>query len=145
MKDDLSASAISPQLVAAYNSTNYRVLGQEPFDLRIGQASDPLLGLYEEYRCASAALITAWNPFSVAASNSDNAAAEARLERELVGRSIPFIKAIGEDTSGGWPSETGVLALGITMDVAKTIGNDFRQNAIVWIAEDGVSQLIILR
>jgi hypothetical protein len=138
-------SIISPGTIAAYAATRYRVFRKEPFELKIGHASSPLQHLYEEYDCSSAAFITAWNAYSVAATDADNEAAQARLEGRLTAGSIPFISGIGEDAAGEWPGEPSVLALGIDLDAAKTIGIEFRQNAIVWVGEDAVPQLVMLR
>ena len=77
------ASTISPGTVAAYEATNYRVLSDPPIVINIGQPNKLLGRLYEVYGCASAAFITAWNPFSAPTSTDANAAAQARFQEEL--------------------------------------------------------------
>ena len=138
------ASTISPETVAAYEATNYRVFSDPQFVINIGQPSKRLWQLYEVYGCASAAFITAWNPSSVPTSTDANAAAQARLQEELGSRSTPFIDGIGEDATGQWPGEPSVLALGLCLDTAKDYGVQFEQNAIVWAGTDTCPQLILL-
>jgi hypothetical protein len=140
----LAKSVIPPEMIAAYRATNYRVLAPVPFVLNVGQPSEPLRRLYHEHECRSAAFITAWNPLSVRVSDACNAATQRRLEDLLNARSIPFIKGIGEDPAGLWPGEVSVLALGLSLDAAKSLGIDFKQNAIVWAGADAMPELILL-
>ena len=77
------ACTIPLETINAYKATNYRVFSDPPFVLNIGQPSKLLGRLCEVYGCASAAFITAWNPFSVPTSAKANAAAQARLQDEL--------------------------------------------------------------
>ena len=51
----------------------------------------------------------------------------------------------GEDGEGLWPGEPSFLALGVSLDTAKSLGVEFHQNAIVWASEDATPQLILLR
>ena len=141
----LTVSTISLENITGYRAAIYRVFGEIPFVLKIGQPSEPLRNLYGKYRCASSAFITGWNPYSVAASDVENVAAQSRLESKLRERSIPFIAGVGEDSAGIWPGEQSILVLGITLDVAISFGVDFHQNAIVWVSEDVTPQLILLR
>jgi hypothetical protein len=144
-RQNMATSDVSPSLIAAYNATRYRVFTDEEFDLRIGQSSARLRDLYQNYGCLSAALITAWNPYSAATSEVDNVAAQGRLEGKLSAGSIPFIEAIGEDVEMKWPGEPSVLALGLNLDAAKSLGIEFLQNAIVWAGKNAAPQLVLLR
>jgi hypothetical protein len=139
------ASVIPKETIAVYMATSYRVIRHGPFELKIGKASTPLQSLYEEYGCSSAAFITAWNPYSKAAPAVDNADAQAQLEGRLIAGEIPFIAGVGEDPTGQWPGEPSVLALGLDMDTAKYLGTEFLQNAIVWVGDDAIPELILLR
>ena len=141
----MTASVIPEETIAAYTATSYRVNQREPFALKIGEASAPLRKLYEEYNCSSAAFITACNPYNMAVSADENAAAQSRLEDKLIAASIPFFAGIGEDPSGQWSGETSVLALGLNLDTAKSFGVEFLQNAIVWAGNDAIPKLILLR
>ena len=141
----MSGSEIPPKLIAAYRATNYRVFGQEPFVLNIGQSSKPLQKLYDKHGCRSAAFITASNPFSQPTTDAGNTRLQALLETELLGISTALIAGMGEDPSGQWPGEKSTLALGLSLTDAKSIGIYFRQNAFVWIDRDANPELLVLR
>jgi hypothetical protein len=141
----LSESEVPLELIAAYRATNYRVLGQNPFVLKISQPSAPLRKLYDKYGCRSAAFLTAWNPFSRPTANDENSRLQALLEIELSGVSTALIPGIGEDSSGQWPGEESTLALGLSLSDAKSIGIRFKQNAFVWIDGDANPELLILK
>jgi hypothetical protein len=139
------ASDIPSELIDAYRATNYRVLGENPFVLKIGQSSVPLKNLYHEHGCRSAAFLTAWNPFSRPTANDENSRLQALLEIELSGVSTALVPGIGEDSSGQWPGEESTLALGLSLSDAKSIGIRFEQNAFVWIDGDANPELLILK
>lgn len=141
----MSGSEIPPELIAAYRSTNYRVLGQEPFVMNIGQSSKPLQKLYDEHCCRSAAFITAWNPFSQPTDDAENSRLQALLETELSVASTALFAGMGEDPSGQWPGEKSTLALGLSLTNARSIGIRFKQNALVWMDQDAKPELFILR
>ena len=141
----MSGSEIPPELIAAYRATNYRVFGQEPFVLNIGQPSKPLQKLYDKHGCRSAAFITASNPFSQPTTDAGNTRLQALLETELLGISTALLAGMGEDPSGQWPGEKSTLALGLSLTDAKSIGIYFRQNAFVWIDRDANPELLVLR
>jgi hypothetical protein len=141
----LSGSEISTELIDAYRATNFRVLGQDPFVLNIGQSSKPLQKLYDEHGCRSAAFITAWNPFSQPTDDTENSRLQALLETELLVVSTALFAGMGEDPSGQWPGEKSALALGLSLTNAKSIGIRFKQNAFVWIDRDATPELLILR
>lgn len=64
-------------------------------------------------------------------------------ELESVGKQV--IPGFGVAEDGSAPGEESVLALNVSLDEAREIGNHYKQNAIVWIGEDAVPQLILLR
>ena len=44
-----------------------------------------------------------------------------------------------------WPAEPSFLALGIDLVTAKILGRHFDQNALVWINDDAIPRLVLLR
>ena len=56
-----------------------------------------------------------------------------------------FIDGIGCDPSGCWPGEASCLVLGLSIDIARALGTEFEQNAIVWCGADAVPELVLLR
>lgn len=142
MKGD---SEIPPELVSAYLYTDFRVLEPRRFTLRIGAVSEDLRAVYDELGVASAAFLTAWNPFSRDVSREVNDRAQAALVTSLERAGHTIWSGIGVDPAGEWPGEESVLALGIELEAAKSIGREFQQNAIVWAGEDAIPELVLLR
>ena len=66
-------TTIADNLLESYRNTDYKVQGQDPFILKIGQLSEPLFRIYKQHRCDCAAFITASNPFSQKLDPSVNA------------------------------------------------------------------------
>ena len=138
-------SSVNEELREAYRATNYNVLGPPPFTLRIGVESPDIANLYRDYNVSTAAFLTACNPFSSPTLEHENKLKQQQLEERLHELSVSFLQGMGEDPSGGWAGESSLLALGISREAATRLGNDFRQNAIVWISADRFPELIFLR
>jgi hypothetical protein len=141
----VSKLTIPLETIAAYRATHYHVVDQIPFILKIGRPSKHLQCLYNEYNLHSAAFLTAWNLFSQPTSEANNQTAQERLEFDLSEKSIPVIAGVGEDPTGEWPREQSVLALGLALEAASSLGVQYQQNAIVWADRDTKPQLILLR
>lgn len=140
------ATEISPELLAAYQATEYWVCAMRaPFCLSIGQRSGPLARLFNESGCGCAAFITAHNPFSEPHSVLANGEAHERLRKALSRHSTVLIEGVGRDAARLWPEEKSFLALGLPLPEARRVGKFFRQNAIVWAGSDAVPGLIVLR
>ena len=137
-------SSVADELREAYRSAHFNVLEPSPFTLRIGEASQELAGLYRDYNISTAAFLTAWNPYSETTAQHANEFAQNQLQLKLDKFAAAVLSAIGEDASGRWPGEPSVLALGISREQAIRLGNDFRQNALVWIDADYVPELVFL-
>ena len=138
-------SRLSPSLIAAYRETEYRVMANRPFVLRIDEPCAELLALYETSQLACATFITAYNPFSQAVSHAQNTERQADLAKELRRRRLTLLEGIGEHPTGDWPGEPSYLALGLSLEAAKSLGQRYEQNAIVWCGADGVPQLVLLK
>lgn len=139
------SSGITDSLRNAYSATEFVVVDvHAPFVLRIGQASEPLDQLYAQFGVDCAAFITAYNPYSEAATDEQNEAKQSELLQDLSDMGLACINGRGEDPGGEWPSETSVLVLGISKADAELIGMKYRQNAIVWMGADCVPKLVFL-
>lgn len=135
---------IPPELLKAYENTDFKVFGEYPFTLRVNQRSADLLRIYEELGVDTAAFLTAWNPRSEPKSQSINQRSQMKLEEKLSKAGYPFIKGFGIDPKEEWPGEDSVLALGISQDEAISFGREFGQNAIVMVGPDGIARLLAL-
>ncbi len=140
-----SETVIDRELVQAFRETEYRVHGEQPFTLRVDEASPELLGLYRQRRISSSAFITACNPYSSCVDDAENQARQAELAQELSSRGLTFIDGVGQHPSNNWPGEISILALGLDLEAAKALGNRYEQNAILWAGADGLPLLILLR
>ena len=141
----MSESVISRDLVQAFRETEYRVRGEQPFTLRVDEASPELLGLYRQRRISSSAFITACNPFSQMLDEAENQDRQRSLAAELARRGLKFLQGVGTHPSNHWPGEDSFLVLGLNLEAAKALGQRFEQNALVWSASDAIPQLILLR
>jgi hypothetical protein len=139
-------TAIPEKLVDAYRLADYRIVAVAgAFSIRIGTYSSELLHLHNLHRVESSAVITGWNPYSEPASDEENNAALVSLGRAVAARGLTSVPAVGNDPHGLWPGEPSLLILGITLEAAIDLGDEVRQNAIVWTGCDALPQLILLR
>jgi hypothetical protein len=74
-----------------------------------------------------------------------NLLAHNKLKLMLNNMDIEFILCVASDLEKDWPDEVGVLALDVTLQKGKDIGNKFKQNAIVWISDSWVPKIELLR
>lgn len=140
-----SDTAVPSDVVGAYLATDFHVLGEGAFILRINQPSAELASLLLQAGAETAAFLTAWNPHSELLSLPENQAAQGNLLVELKSRQYEVIPGIGRDPSGEWEGEESYLVLGISRAEAQALGSRFGQNAIVWSGRDAVPELILLR
>ena len=138
-------TTIANSLLESYQNTDYLVHGRDPFTLRIGQSSEPLLRLYKQYRCDCAAFITASNPYSQKLDPSVNAQRHLDLMADLTSRSLIFIEGVGLGKDPDWPGEASYLIFGLGLKASRVLGNKFNQNAIVWCDAEAMPQLVMLR
>lgn len=138
-------SKLAPDLISAYEVTNFHVKTEPAFTLNVGKASEELKTLFKQNNVSNAAFITAWNPYSKSLSDEENKARNNELKNELIIRSLKFIDGFGQDQLGQWSGEDSFLVLGIELEASKKLGSQFEQNAIVWSDKDAIPQLILLR
>ena len=142
----MAHSDIPPDKLAAYRATDYRFgYGRDRITLRIDTRSEALKRLYASSGCACGAFLTAYNPLGQAHSLEANEAAHARLVAELKALAIEVIEGVGADPAGAWPEEKSVFALGVELEAARTLGIQYHQDAIVWVGEDAIPILVVLR
>jgi hypothetical protein len=142
----LARSEIAAEKIEAYRKTDYRFGGgKAAVTLRIDQRSDGLARLYAVSGLSCAVFVTAFNPFGRAQSAEANAVAHLRLGNDLRGISSVMIEGAGTDPAGAWPEEKSYLALGVHLDIARSLGRCHQQDAVVWVGPDAVPKLILLR
>jgi hypothetical protein len=137
---------INQEKVRAYLSTDYR-LGHTDNDiiLTIGRRSERLAVLFASGGVDCGAFITAYNPRGAMQSDEANNKAHAKLADEIERLGLTSIEGSGSEKGTDWPAEFSYFVLGLALEPAKVIGNQFDQDAIAWVGSDCVPQLIILR
>ena len=141
----MSDSLIDTATLRAYLETDYRVEGQPAFTLRIGAISPELAATHRAHQVQSSAFISACNPFSQRLDAASNAARHAALEQQLCQSGLESLPGVGQHPANQWPGEASLLVFGIALDAAKTLGNQWEQNAIIWNGADAKPQMILLR
>jgi len=136
---------IAPETVQAYLQTDYRVLADPGFVLRIGEPCASLLNAHQQHEVSCSAFLTACNPFSQPTNAPTNSARQVELLAELEHRSLLVVPGIGQHPSNGWPAEESVLVFGLALEAAKVLATRFQQNAFVWSGADAMPQLVLLR
>lgn len=137
---------ILPDKVRAYLATAYRIpQTRDDIVLTIGQRSQRLADLYAVSGFECGAFLTAYNPQGAMQSDAANERAHADLAALLRGQGISAIEGSGGEEDSDWPAEKSWFALGLQLQPAKDLGRHFDQDAIVWVDEDAVPQLILLR
>ncbi|OUL93195.1 DUF3293 domain-containing protein [Paraburkholderia hospita] len=140
-----SDSAIPSETIQAYLETEYFAFGDAPTTLRVGQVNPELATLHKAHDVDCSAFVTACNPFSQNCSAEFNAASQEALACELKRLGLIAIEGIGKHPSNKWPGEASYLVPGLSLEAAKALGAQYRQNAIIWSADDATPQLVLLR
>lgn len=134
-------SSLSPDLIRFYEETDYYVSDDPPLLLKIGRQNDDARILLASFGVETAAFITAWNPHSQQLTEEQNADRQAGLLEAIEQRRLNYFVGWGEHHE--W-REYSYLVLGIDLEQATLLGQQFEQNAIVWLDLEGVPRLINL-
>jgi len=137
-------SVIDPATIQAYRETHFVVENEAPFVLLVGQQNEALAALHKMAGVESSAFVTAWNPYSKRCSDEDNVKRQEALAHDLHQLGLRFVNGVGRHPSSDW-AEPSFLVLGVSLEVAKELGERYEQNAIVWCGADAVPRLILLR
>lgn len=120
-------------LEKSYRQTTYRVETEgASYPIRIGRLHGALDTALRGARATTWACVTAYNPQSAKCSVRENRRRGEALKRYLRARHIRWHVMEGVGDAGDWPSEPGVLALGVSRARAENLGREFGQAAVVW-------------
>jgi hypothetical protein len=134
-------SSLPPALLTAYEETDYYVSDDPPMLLKIGVQNDDARILLASFDVDSAAFITAWNPGSEQLLEEENDNRQAELLAEIEKLRLNYFVGWGERED--W-REYSYLILGISLPDATALGQQFGQNAFVWLDLEGIPQLVSL-
>lgn len=141
-----NTTKMSREKINTYMAINYLVGdGGDQFTLRIGQHSPSLTEHYRSKSTISCSFISAFSPYGVMCSDSENEKAHQALGAELRQLSSFILEGAVADPEGRWPPERSFLAFGINEDTAAKLGERYRQDAVVWTGQDAVPRLLLLR
>ena len=142
----MSETRISAYKVRAYRATDYR-LGHTTQDIVLapGMRSDRLAELFASKSVTCGAFLTAFNPLGTQKSDIENDQAHAELTKTLAHLGLESIEGSGSEVGTQWPAEKSLFALGLNRQEAIAIGQQFDQDAIVWVGDSAVPELVLLR
>lgn len=132
-------------LLDAYRSTNYEVLTNPQFILKVGEFCSDLEDLFHNFNLSTGCFITACNPQSAELSKEQNAQLQEMLHSDLVRSKLHIINGLGSDPSGEWEGEPSFLVMGVSFADAKSLGIKYKQNAILWCDQRCTPDLILFR
>lgn len=134
---------LPPNLLAAYMATTYWAEGPgRPFGLRVGRVSVELQELYVTVGAETAAFLTAFNPLGVIASEEANLRANQALLARLEGHWC--CAGEGRPADDSWAPEASYLVLGLSLEAARALAQDFMQNAFVFASNDARPALVVV-
>lgn len=130
-----------PELLDIYRRTCWTVRAPS------GPVRVRLPGPVAQAALRPAAIVTAYNPASIEASDEANRAADEQLRIDIAARGLDawrtLAHGVGSDAEK-W-DEPGWLLRGEVLDVAVDLAARHGQNAIVWIDEKGCASLVCTR
>ena len=130
----IATKTVHPNLVRAYREAIYIVNeGDDAIALKGGEVSPALATLMRVHKATTAAIITAYSPYSEIQPSAENERMQAALVAELKATATVCFNAIGSDPEGEWDPEPSTLALGISLVEAQRLADQFGQNAFIWI------------
>ena len=138
--------AIPPALVEAYRRAIYLAHAEDgDIAMKVGEVSSQLSTLMKGHKANSAAFITAFNPYSSSVSAHENELRHRALFSDLTSLGLKCLSGEGRDCENLCPSETSVLALGISLRDAELLAERYEQNAFIWISSNkGLVELNLL-
>ena len=122
---------IDPGLLAAYNATDYVIQADQPVIARPEEWSAEADALLAARAVHTAAVITAWNPYSQTLFEAENAQAQQLLIEAVETLGLHWLPAEGRSRDGAWPPEPSLCVLGVPLPEAEDLARGFRQNALL--------------
>lgn len=129
----------------AYLATNFNVLVEhEIFTLKINKPNTYFDNWCQVNNVKSWAFITAYNPYSEELNLEENIALNSNLETEIVLKGYNYSNAVGVPDDENWESEASFFIHNISLDQAIVLGNNYKQNAIVFGLNTKLPELVWL-
>lgn len=136
---------LDPDLVQAYRDAAYEIHAETAIRLKVSEYSHSLEELHKEHHCTTSALITACNPRSQILSAAENDTRMLALTEAVERLGYAHLPAVGRDPSRKWPDEPSLWIARLTKNDAKDLADTFQQNGFLWMEEDAIPRLHLLR
>lgn len=121
------------ELEAIYLDTVYESkIDGESIKIRIDAEEQALSRLLVNFQRKSYAFITAYNPMSRETSVDENLQNQKNLKSALLGLRYVVYDGVGRGSDPALAPEPSFLVLGISFDMARALGREFRQQAIIY-------------
>ncbi len=140
-----ASSQVPTELLAAYKAARFRVDTNPPIYLYVDQPCEALKVFYQTTNHQQFAFITAFNPKGELSSDDKNLSLQQALIKRVKALNLSFIEGLGEDIEGLWPGEASLYIPAISLKLAKQLGAEFEQIAIVYGDADAIPSLVVLR
>lgn len=137
-------TTLAKPLLQAYYATHYCLHGCQWY-LQLGQKQPALAPYYQRHAVQCAAYLSACNPLGELLPDHLNQRRMEQLRQALQRAGWAFLNGKGHDPDGNWPGEDSVLVWGMSEVTARAWGQQWNQNAVVFIGADQVPQLVLLR
>ncbi len=130
-------------LIQAYKETEYRVYVPELI-ITVDELHPDLDEFIIDNGAFQWAYISAHNPYSQPTTALKNVQQHQALVQEVKMHNWTYCEGVGMSKNGEWPPEISLLIVDITLEEAKKLGQQFRQNAILFGQVNKTAQLILL-
>lgn len=132
-------------LQQAYMETAYHVISETKiYKVKLNTIHQEFNLWCKKNNIKSWAFITAYNPFSEALTKSENIMLNSKLKETIIKNGYNFNKGDGVPNNEDWDSEESFFIHNITLQKAKEMGINFKQNAIIFGEIDSLPKLIWL-
>jgi hypothetical protein len=128
----------------AYLGAVYRIFveSESHIDMRIDEPNEAVVALLKKHEAMSAVFVTAFNPFGEFLDEATNEARQQSLANDLL--HLPTFKGVGFDPNENPPhAEASIFALNVSRQAACALTQKFEQNAVVFVDERGVPELLL--
>jgi len=137
---------IAADKIRAYRASDYRIgFTGQAIVLQPGHRSAQVAQLFASHGVSCGAFITAYNPQGAQRSTAENVQAHQQLLTHIDSQGLKCLEGEGSEAGTDWLAEKSCFALGLGRSDAIEIGHLFGQDAIVWVGESAVPELVLLR
>ena len=137
---------IAAAKVRAYRASDYCIgFTDQAIVLSPGLRSAEMAQLFASHGVNCDASITAFNPQGAQRSTGENEQAHQQLQSHIESNGLKCMAGEGSEAGTDWPAEKSCFALGLGSSNAIEVGRLYSQDAIVWVGESAVPELVLLR